>query len=425
MSTWPPCLICLLTPLALLACTTPPPPAAGGARSAEIPAVGEVSRVPGEPSYTDWLAFVDRIEAVGRIVDDPRVPEDPITRAEGYRYLLAMLAEGILEALYQSDLEDPQLRYHVSKFSGEAMPSSDARYQRAEIDGEGTYRIRGQLGNAAHITLQAYAGVGARETIELERFVDDAGRFSIVIGGEPREGAWVAISEDAEMIQLREYFADWEDARRSHLFIERLDVASRGAPTDPADVKRALTRAVLPLHTRVPFWKQRMDAIRASHDNSLSPARLLGDVGLGGLYYGEGWFELEEDEVLLIEFDAPEARHWSYQLGSYWSQTIDWANFTASTNGAQARPSRDGRYRLVVARSDPGVPNWLDTAGHREGAIVYRYHDPATMPVPTARLLKRSALADALPADTPRVTPEERAAEVERRRAHKRRRWQP
>jgi len=379
-----------------------------------------------EPTYADWVALADRIKEVGRLVDDERVPNHAIDRAEGYRYLLAMIAEGIFEALYGSDLEDPQFRYHITKFSGEAMPSSDARYQRIEVDGGGTYRIWGRLGNATHITLQAYSGVGARETFDLTNATDASGNLSITVGGAPRDGNWEAMSADSELIQLREYFTDWENAERSHLFVERLDTkAPRGLPTDPADIAGALKRAVLPLHTRVLYWKQRMDTIRAAHDNSLSPARMMGDVGLGGLYYGEGWFDLAADEALVIEFEAPEASHWSYQLGNYWSQTIDWANFTSSTNGAQARPSIDGKYRLVVAHADPGVPNWLDTAGHPEGMLLYRYHDPVSRPVPTARLVKLADLRDHLPADTPSVTPEERAAEIDMRRAHKRLRWRP
>ncbi len=127
----------------------------------------------------------------------------------------------------------------------------------------------------------------------------------------------------------------------------------------------------------------------------------------------------------MIEFERPVAVHWSYQLGNYWSQTIDWANFTSSTNSHQARVDLDGWFRLVVARVDPGVPNWLDTAGHREGVILYRYHKPESKPVPTTKLVKLAELRGYLPAETPVVSIVERAAQVERRRAHQRRRWQP
>jgi hypothetical protein len=160
-----------------------------------------------------------------------------------------------------------------------------------------------------------------------------------------------------------------------------------------------------------------MDQIRASHDNSLAPAGLMGDVGLGDILYGTGWFELEPDEAMLIELSAPDAVHWSFQLGNYWGEAIDFANYTSSTNGDQATASSDGRYRIVIAHNDPGVPNWLDTAGHREGMIFYRYHLAKSKPMPTARVVKRSDLPALLPKDTVKITSVERRAEIDSRRA--------
>jgi hypothetical protein len=188
---------------------------------------------------------------------------------------------------------------------------------------------------------------------------------------------------------------------------------------------RVLDAAATKLERQVPYWKGRMDQIRASHDNSLAPPGLLGDVGLGDILYGTGWFDLEMDEAMLIELTPPDAVHWSFQLGNYWGEFLDFANFTSSTNGHQAKPSSDGVYRLVIARTDPRVPNWLDTAGHREGMIFYRYHLTKSKPMPTARRVKLSELPGLLPADTPRVTQEERRAEIDRRRTAVIHRWAP
>jgi hypothetical protein len=57
--------------------------------------------------------------------------------------------------------------------------------------------------------------VGAREPFDLESAVSEDGSFSIVIGGDPRSSNWMEVSADAEMIQLREYFGDWDAAEFS------------------------------------------------------------------------------------------------------------------------------------------------------------------------------------------------------------------
>ena len=57
---------------------------------------------------------------------------------------------------------------------------------------------------------------------------------------------------------------------------------------------------------------------------------------------------------------------------------------------AHAKP--DGSVRIVVAASDPGHPNWLPTAGHRNGAMLFRLTgaeeavQPKTSVVPAAEL---------------------------------------
>jgi hypothetical protein len=49
---------------------------------------------------------------------------------------------------------------------------------------------------------------------------------------------------------------------------------------------------------------------------------------------------------------------------------------------------RGGRYRLVLAAEDPGVPGWLDTEGRPFGLFVLRWLRPARPPeLPDVRVL--------------------------------------
>jgi hypothetical protein len=86
--------------------------------------------------------------------------------------------------------------------------------------------------------------------------------------------------------------------------------------------------------------------------------------GLTGQSYYEGAYDLGDDEALVIEARVPaKGVYRSLILGNDIQETTDWYNNHSSLNDSQAKPDRDGVLRVVVSATDPGVPNWLDTAG--------------------------------------------------------------
>jgi hypothetical protein len=89
----------------------------------------------------------------------------------------------------------------------------------------------------------------------------------------------------------------------------------------------------------------------------------------------------------------------------------------SSLNGHQAMLDPDGMFRAVIAHRDPGVPNWLDAAGHTDGLIVCRYFRPESVEEPVFRVVPFDKVRDELPASTMTVAPGERD-EVLRRRMH-------
>ncbi len=82
-------------------------------------------------------------------------------------------------------------------------------------------------------------------------------------------------------------------------------------------------------------------------------------------------------------------------------------------------------FRFVVSKQDPGVPNWLDKADYPWGIIQMRFNQGSDYPDPTIKKVKVTDVRDHLPADTPRVTPAQRAESLRRRRegAQLRRIW--
>ncbi|MCP4592324.1 MAG: hypothetical protein GY842_16450 [bacterium] len=143
---------------------------------------------------------------------------------------------------------------------------------------------------------------------------------------------------------------------------------------------------------------------------------LEGNAGLRGQSYGLGHFECAPDQCVIVEFTPPRCLMWSVQLSGWYWESMEFAARQSSLNGHQAVLDSDGLFRGVISHTDPGVPNWIDPEGHDRGTIGIRYLFPDAVPQPSLLALPFKELHSTLPADTLRVTPDERQQILERRR---------
>ncbi len=139
--------------------------------------------------------------------------------------------------------------------------------------------------------------------------------------------------------------------------------------------------------------------------------------GLQGHSYYEGAYELADDEALITEVKIPEAyKYWSIILTNELYETTDWYNNQSSLNDMQGVIDSDRIFRTVISARDPGVHNWLDTAGYESGAIQGRWFGANATPNPSIRKVKLVDVWDHLPAVTKRVSPQDRAIALRNRR---------
>ena len=73
--------------------------------------------------------------------------------------------------------------------------------------------------------------------------------------------------------------------------------------------------------------------------------------------------------------------------------------------------------RIVVSAKDPGVPNWLDTAGYPQGVIQGRWTNCDSQPIPSVRKVALADLRKSLPPETLVFNPDQRQAQIRARRA--------
>src|SRR3546814_9573641 len=72
---------------------------------------------------------------------------------------------------------------------------------------------------------------------------------------------------------------------------------------------------------------------------------------------------LGPDDAAILEYDPAGAGYAAVQLTEWLYRSRDYHRIQSSLTAAQSAIDRDGRIRLVIARRDPGVWNWLDTGG--------------------------------------------------------------
>ena len=176
------------------------------------------------------------------------------------------------------------------------------------------------------------------------------------------------------------------------------------------------------------FWLKYTRDLRAQGViNRLEQMRVGDDIGgLEEQYYYHGIYDLTPDEALIVETDVPrKCFYWNIHICDEQFLGVDWTNCQSSINGHQARLDSDGRFRAVVAMRDPGVPNWLDTAGFNRGQFMGRWLRSDSTPLPTAKKVPFADIRKHLPSDTPTMSPQERDASLRLRRkgAQLRRRW--
>lgn len=363
--------------------------------------------------------------------------DDPLQAVQAERLFMLTLASGWFTAFADPDLPDfvPAVNTHLNCVG----TNPDFIYGAASIDGAGCYVLSGERGSGLFVHLDIVAGgLGVMEplgpslgTLDFDSLtLDEHGRFSLLLSAErPADwtGDWHRLDPSARSLSLRQACYDWGTGREARIAIERTDKPHQPRQWSAPEIAERL--AALAAYPRR-LAGMALGFIQSQRDkglwNVLEHDDWAGRGGVTGQHYYQGLFDLAPGQVLLLETDLPETvLYWNVQLSDMLWNSIDWMNRQSSLNGGQARIDTDGRFRAVIAMDDPGVPNWLDTGGNLQGAIMLRWTRASSGPAPSLRVIEAAALRDHLPADTPVIAPDERQRQLRARRrsVQMRRRW--
>jgi hypothetical protein len=366
-----------------------------------------------------WAHLQERLTAAEQLVRFTPVNKNRRDYGSGMRHLMVLLAVGTDMALRVDP--DPVLavnRASMDDIVTWGLECPDCVYLNASLRAGETYRLFGNRGTARYVGLQTMDGIAATFNCLVDDLeVDADGSFEAILSTDEHDGNWLRLAGDHPTLTVRNFFYDWDIEVPATLRIER--VGDEVVPRDRAvDLDVSVSRQLYALgefvYDNLKFF---LDFGAMAPANGFIPPMDMTEMGAAAENRPViGRFELENDEALLLEVRPPKGVYWSISLGNPWLETIHYGRHQSSLNGHQAVIDADGIFRAVICATDPGVANWLDTAGHSNGAMLLRCVRTENAPVPNTRVVKVDDVLSALPADTTTTTPDERARIIEARR---------
>jgi len=321
---------------------------------------------------------------------------DELALLESYQWMFSLLQVGLLGQVW-ADPARPRFVDIVGPYLKWGGDNADAFYQYVKLDPARTYRVTGQRGDAAYLSLTVYGGpddghysdriVGSLNDRQVD--IEPDGTFEFWLSPEQQDGPTILLSPDAVVALTRDYLDDPARGRRATWSIQAAEPADKQPLTD-ADLARRLTAAGTWLRDQAAI------VLGIGEPNTVDepypvPTSTFGWAA-GDAAYAMGSFVLDDDQVMLVRGRSPECAFWNVCLWNPFLHTFDYAYDRVTINGTQVAYEPDGSWEIAIAPSDPGHPNWISTQGHRSGRIWFRWFLPSQTPDrPTVEVRKVSA----------------------------------
>ncbi|WP_395310604.1 hypothetical protein V4U86_07335 [Mycobacterium sp. AMU20-3851] len=344
----------------------------------------------------------------------------------------------------------------------------DTIYRFMGVNGASSYVITGRFDDLENLpadtTFSVLTGLTGNTAAVLTKdklVINADGTFTITADSKPANGRQnhLQLTADTTLIATRNTLSDWTNQHPMSLEISRVG----GPPNSlfsqlggfaipgigPAVVRSKLLTALVSVVPPLPFVppvlrgavtavimalgiQREAQYMAVATTDPTTGQRIEPNVlknptrnaeFLATQLQSAGYFQLADDEALVITIDRAGAGYFIVPVTDDWTITKDYWNEQTSLNNVQAVPDdpAGSTYTIVVSPSDPGVANWVSTGGLNQGTISIRFQDidPNVEHLPTvsATVVRRSELDSVLPPGTRYVTAAERAAQIAVRKA--------
>jgi hypothetical protein len=389
-----------------------------------------------------WYAFCDQIKVAGDHVFKPESGSSDGERTNAFRYLTQNLSQAFDIFLENRDDRFPNLHMFCGPTRKLGADNPDCIYLQSWINDRDTYKISGNRGTAKmfNIAVQgAWTGslhepFGDRPIANIfgeELATDWDGNFEVWVSPDPQPGNWIRSEPGTRKIFYRQYFDTWDEVP-AHYKIERVGTDDAPPPAiEPAWLIDSFQRAGAFVVDATKDWPNVLFERHGNYDTINAFIRYgkaddeeneATDIRRGRVIQQLHW-NLEDDEALVIEFEAAPDWFWQFGACTVFGASLEFRYRQVSLTSGMSPVDPDGTTRIVLSHADPGFANWLDTQEHTRGWLLFRNMLTRDIPDIRTRVVKAADVESELGALATRITPEARRAELRRRRTANLRRY--
>jgi hypothetical protein len=371
-------------------------------------------------------AFEAWVEAQTTALDVVReatgVPETDVDMAEGYRWvtrLNRLILDWIVE---RSDPLHPVLFDLQDEYKKLLVDNPDVHYTFCVLDDQHSYRLVGFRGECAYLgmtfgTAFGQGPVGGRTGTQTQTHIDEFelgpnGEVDIIIAPasqmpNPRPANAVVLEPGTAQLAIRETYFEKSPEKFARLRVELVpqpgeEVAHPILSSEELAPKLEFAALFLGFigQNAIAMWNDagsNMNTFGGTSGAAHVEAQedeMRTHTNAEMTYHG-GRFALAEGEALVVTVHEPDKPflYWGLTLTSPWGESFDYRYATTHLNNKTATRAGDGSWTMVIAPTDPGVENWLDTGGRREGYMLVRWVLADGPPHPTAEVVDIEELA--------------------------------
>jgi hypothetical protein len=303
-------------------------------------------------------------------------------------------------------------------------PNPDYVYRLIPIDGHARFVVHGLVSEHRPVAFefsvldasQVYLGnISASDLV-----IGPDSRFTITVGPDTGGPNHIQTTPAAVQILIRDVLKDVATDRPYSLTVERLD-----PPTAPPLTEDQIADRCGPVIQKF------VDDIAVINSGVMlqrpanqwdKPAIHTGAAFISTQAYSGCRYRLNNDEALVFNVTLGNAGYAVCPVNNLWGGVNNYLNHIGTLGTGRALPNPDGSYTFALSLTDPGLHNWVDPDGQREGLSIVRWigfdkSKPHVDPTLDVKLVKLPELQAILPPGVPRIDAAGRRAQVAKHRA--------